>query len=85
MKILFSKQFDRDFKKFDQKTQTIIIDRLNLLISDNNNRLLNNHSLSGKLKNLKSINISGDIRLLYQELSEVLLIVRVGTHSQLYN
>jgi addiction module RelE/StbE family toxin len=47
--------------------------------------ILRNHSLKGKYKNYRSIDITGDMRALYlQQETEVIFDI-IGTHSQLYN
>lgn len=46
---------------------------------------LHNHILSGKYTNYRSINITGDYRALYKQVSEKeVIFVKLGTHSQLY-
>ncbi len=49
------------------------------------NPLLNNHALSGKYTGYRSINITGNTRVIYKFLDEnVILFVEIGTHSELY-
>ncbi|MFH1192383.1 MAG: hypothetical protein V1655_02815 [bacterium] len=45
---------------------------------------LNNHPLSGKLNGLRSINVSGDCRAIFEEKLEDIIFIAIGTHSQLY-
>jgi len=47
--------------------------------------LLRNHALQSKLKGLYSINVTGDVRAIYEVVGdEIYLYQMIGTHSQLY-
>ncbi len=59
--------------------------RLELWQEDPTNQLLNVHQLKGQMANYYSINITGDIRALYEIIdNEMYLYDLIGTHSQLY-
>lgn len=45
---------------------------------------LNNHKLSGKYAEYRSINITGDIRIAYKRVSDGFYLFAIGTHSELY-
>lgn len=84
-KIEFHKDFKKDFKKLDPKIQNKFWERLELWQEQPTNPLLNNHSLSGNLKGKYSINITGDIRAIYEEKTDTIVIyLMIGSHSQLY-
>ena len=60
-------------------------ERINIFRKDPQNALLNNHKLQGRQSDYLSINISGDIRALYEYMGKKkVLFVAVGGHSQLY-
>lgn len=47
--------------------------------------ILNNHSLKGKYKGYRSINISGDYRAIYSLIKEdTAYFIALDTHSSLY-
>ena len=67
------------------KQQNRFWSRLELWQEDPNNPLLRLHKLEGKLANYYSINVTGDIRALYEIIGdEVYIYDMIGTHSQLY-
>jgi addiction module RelE/StbE family toxin len=85
MKILNTKQFDKEYVKLDQKIKDKIKERLQIFIINKFDPVLNNHKLAGKYINHRSVNITGDVRLVYKEEGEYfILLIAVGTHSQLY-
>lgn len=45
---------------------------------------LHDHALSGKLKSRRAFSVSGDIRVIYEELEEAYVFLDIGTHSQVY-
>ena len=45
---------------------------------------LNNHKLSGKYADYRSINVTGDIRIAYKRVPDGFYLVAIGTHSELY-
>ncbi len=86
MKIDYSHKFIREFKKTPRKIQIAFRNRLKIFLHDKFHPLLNNHSLTGKYQNYRSINITGDWRAIFRELNSGKLIYfeALGTHSQLY-
>lgn len=54
-------------------------------MSDEFDDLLNNHVLNGKYNGYRSINITGNIRLIYRKVdSQNYILYDIGTHPQLY-
>lgn len=86
MKILFHKNFKKTFKKLRKKEQKKIKEHLVIFMKNQFNPLLNNHSLQGKYKGYRSINITGDLRAIYKflEKDECIFIV-IDNHSNLYS
>jgi addiction module RelE/StbE family toxin len=85
MRILYSKKFIKQLARQPKKVDRALKLRLELFQEDINNPLLRNHPLSGKLKGYHSINITGDVRALYEVIGdEIYLYDMIGTHSQLY-
>ena len=66
--------------------QTKFTERLVILIKNQQDERLHLHNLHGKLKRLKSINITGDIRAIFDEIeSGQIEFVAIGSHSELYH
>ena len=77
--------FERQLKKLSKELREKLKERLNLLIRDALNPLLNNHKLGPPFASFRSINITGDYRLVYKRIEKNTYYLRaVGTHHQLY-
>jgi len=86
VKVVFHKNFKQQYKKLRASEQRKCDERIALFMQDPDYPILNNHSLGGKLKEYQSINITGDIRALYEVVSEdVALFITIDTHSNLYS
>lgn len=80
-----SSEFRKRFRLSSSKLQDKIVSRLELLVADEFSSVLNNHELHGEYSGCRSINISGDIRLVYKKIDRGnYLLVIFGTHNQLY-
>lgn len=44
-----------------------------------------NHSLQGEWKDTKEFHISGDLLVVYSITNNELVLIRIGSHSQLFN
>lgn len=82
--INYSKKFQKQLKKAPLEIKTAFKNRRELFLQDPFHSLLNNHTLVGKLKGFRSINITGDWRAIYSEYGDTILFEILGTHSQLY-
>ncbi|MDE2188432.1 MAG: type II toxin-antitoxin system mRNA interferase toxin, RelE/StbE family, partial [Patescibacteria group bacterium] len=77
----FKKQFCILSKKIQQKT----FERLEIFKGDRFYPLLNNHSLHGEYQGCRSINITGDLRVIYKDINDsTCILLEIGTHGQLY-
>lgn len=82
---VWSREFKKKFKKLPRKIQDQVLERLVLLTEDEVAPILNSHPLHGQYRAYRSINITGDWRLVYRKLKKnFYLLVTLGTHSQLY-
>ena len=82
MNLRFSKQFNKQLGKLTLQQQDKFWHRIELWQEDPNHPLLRSHKLAGKLANYHSINITGDIRALYEIVDdEIYLNAMIGTHS----
>jgi len=89
MQVEFTRKFTKQYNLVDKKIKVAFENRLKLFLQNPFHPLLNNHTLTGKLLGYRSINITGDWRVIYSEQkasgTEKLVIFEVlGTHSQLY-
>lgn len=86
IKISYLNRFIKDFKSAPFKIRVVFKERLGIFIKDKFNPLLNNHKLNGRLKNYRSINVTGDWRAIFSENSkdEEIIFHLMGTHDKLY-
>lgn len=85
MTVHYSRRFKRQHKKLPQYIKTRAKDRIQVFLNDEFDPLLNNHALSGEYLNCRSIDITGDYRLMYERYEDgTINLVAIGTHSELY-
>lgn len=86
MQIKYAKKFIKMHAKAPAKIQKAFCKRLKIFKKDSYNAILNNHWLSGEYKGLKSINITGDWRVIFKEYEkdDLVIFMLFGMHSQLY-
>ena len=59
-------------------------ERLKLFIEDKSNSVLKDHSLKGRKSKYRAFSITGDIRVVYENISRGILLHDIGTHNQVY-
>ena len=85
MIIDYSRTFIKSFKKCSSGIKNSFAEKILLFSQNKFHPQLSNHALHGKFSMFRSINISGDWRVIFQELSkDKILLVNIGTHSELY-
>lgn len=85
MKIRFHKRFVKDYDRLDLKIRRTFEKRLQIFYTNQYQAELGNHPLKGKWHGYRSINISGDFRAIYKEISEEeIIFITIGSHGQLY-
>ncbi len=86
MNIVFHKNFEKSYKKLPVKIKKKTKERNIIFLEDPFRPILNNHALSGKYTGYRSINITGNIRIVYKFLDKnTVLFSEIGTHSKLYS
>ena len=86
MKVIFHRVFEKQYQKLRNSKQTRFNKHLRLFIKNQFDPLLNNHSLRGKYKGYRSINIGGDLRAIYRLIkNDIVVFVTINTHSKLYS
>lgn len=85
MKIIFHRDFHKQYWKLPQGEKQKVNIRILLFEKDPFHPVLNNHALHGTYQGYRSINISGDLRAIYEEIdSHIVHFAALGTHSELY-
>lgn len=85
MQIGYSEKFLKQQGKAPENVRMLLKERIRIFSRDKFDAILNNHKPKGKMKGLRSINVGGDWRALFEELTNGDVIFKtIGTHSQLY-
>ena len=87
MNIKVDKQFEKDLRKANLKSQ--IIAKLFSYVSKllNNESLpieAKNHNLKGEYSSFQEFHLSGDILVIYKFIGDDIVLIRLGSHSQLF-
>jgi addiction module RelE/StbE family toxin len=86
MEVIFHKNFKKQYKKLRSGERIKCEERIAIFVKNPHHSVLDNHSLGGKYKKYKSINISGDLRAIYELVAKnTALFILVDTHSNLYS
>ena len=81
----YHKTFKKDLARLPASIHRQLAERLLLFERDAFHPLLRNHSLKGRYAGLRSINITGDYRAIYQPTrTNIALFLYIDTHSNLY-
>lgn len=85
MKLEFSKDFEKQLKRLNQKQAAKTYQALRNLLENKGLKSLRYHPLRGEWLGCYSISAGGDLRIHVKYISDtVILVIAVGTHSQLY-
>lgn len=84
MKIILHKDFIKQYPKLRESEKSKFKKRRTLFMQDEFDPVLNNHSLKGKYSGYRSINITGDLRVIFQKNGDEVIFVAIGSHSSLY-
>ncbi|OGY59935.1 MAG: hypothetical protein A3B23_02175 [Candidatus Colwellbacteria bacterium RIFCSPLOWO2_01_FULL_48_10] len=84
MEIEYHRNFKKTFRKRDKKIQSRFFERLSVFMENQFHYSLNNHALTGKFKGVRSFDITGDVRVHYEQVGDVIVLINIGTHSELY-
>lgn len=81
---IYSRRFKKEFSLLSVKIQKMVETRLVIFSQNTNHPILNNHPLSGEYSDCRSINITGDYRIILQMIDDkICYLVALGTHSKL--
>lgn len=84
MKIKLHKGFLKQYLRLRESQKKKFQERRDLFLRDEFNPILNNHSLKGKYLGYRSINITGDLRVIFRKTSQEVIFVTIDSHSNLY-
>jgi mRNA-degrading endonuclease YafQ of YafQ-DinJ toxin-antitoxin module len=85
MQILPHKKYDKAWKKLSAGQQQKVLAALKLFLADPDNSLLRLHQLKGEYYPQYSLSVGGDTRIHFLKIDEdTIVLMLVGTHSQLY-
>lgn len=85
MRIKLHKIFLKEYNLLNEGEKKKFRERRNLFLKDEFNPTLNNHPLKGRYQGYRSINIKGDLRVIYKkESSGPVFFIRIASHNRLY-
>lgn len=85
MIIIPTKYFKKKVSKLPKSIKMKLAKRIYLFIDEPKNIILNNHGLNGKYSGYRSINITGNYRMIFEELKDgSVRLIDIGTHPELY-
>lgn len=88
MEFRYRKEFEKNMKKLHPKIKEKVKERLTIFSTDPFHPLLRNHALHGIYNGLRSIDVTGNIRIIFRQVNaqtyEIIELLDIGTHSELY-
>jgi mRNA interferase YafQ len=87
LNIIYTTQFKRDYKKL--KKQNKELDKLMGLVEKLTSSVIlephyRDHQLTGEFKGFRDCHIEPDWLLIYKKTSDILILERTGSHSELF-
>lgn len=85
MKIIFHRRFEKQIKKLPRPVIKAYKERRDLFLADLSDPILHNHSVDAVYPGCRSFNVTGDYRVVFQEIAvDTVIFLYIGTHSELY-
>lgn len=85
MRIVLHRHFQKRIQKLPRSVREAYKVRRDLFIRNPFDPMLNNHSVDRRFPGCRSINVTGDYRVIYEEVEKgVAWFLRIGTHPELY-
>lgn len=87
MQLFRHKNFTKQYKKLLPKQQTLIDKAILLFCKNPFDLKLRNHSLKGKYKGCSSIDAAFDLRIIFKQERNYIVVVllKLGSHNTLYS
>lgn len=86
MQLFRHKNFTKHYRKLNFSQQALIDETIFLFYKNPFDPKLRNHSLKGKYKGCNSIDAAFDLRIIFKQEKNyvVVVLLKLGSHSQLY-
>lgn len=84
MKIKLHKDFLKHYPRLRANEKKKFQERRDLFLQDEFNPILNNHALKGSYIGYRSINITGDLRVIFKKKHDEAIFIAIDSHSNLY-
>lgn len=86
MKIKYHKRFEKQYKKLLEKDKQKVLKTIEIFVLNPHHDILQNHSLKGGLLGKRSISAGSDLRIIFKEFDDYLLVVflDLGKHNRVY-
>jgi len=85
MRIVLHRTFEKQIKKLPSKIQATYKIRRDVFLEDPFHPLLDNHSVDRAFPGCRSINITGDYRVIFKAQDGIAHFLKIGSHSELYS
>lgn len=86
MKIILHKNFEKQYKKLRSNEKKRFKERKDIFLKNPYDPIFNNHPLQGKYKGYRSINVGGDLRVVYELIDkDIAYFVAIDKHNKLYS
>lgn len=85
MRAEFRKTFIKRLAKLPVKIEGAFYAKLAIFHENKYDVRLNNHALEGKYAGMRSINVTGDYRAIFEDCGDTVTFFIIGTHSELYS
>lgn len=85
--VIFHRNFEKSHKQRIAPNPKLVKrfgERYKLFLSGERGKPLDDHALSGSLQGRRAFSVAGDIRVIYIELEEQIILLDIGTHNQVY-
>lgn len=86
MQIKYHKNFEKNFKRLSSKLKQKTLEAIKKFTKDPHDPMLRNHSLKGQLKGLRAFSVTGDVRIIFKEKDNYILVIMldIGIHNHVY-
>jgi addiction module RelE/StbE family toxin len=85
MEVVRTQKFNKKLLRLPKHIRESFADRFELFLEEPYHPILRNHQLLGDMSGFRSINITGDYRLIFKIISpDAIALIDLGTHHNLY-
>ncbi len=86
MRIIYRKQFLKQFNKLERRRQEVVEETVDLFRKNPLDLTLRNHALKGAMSGRRSISAGFDLRLIFEERDgyAIVIMIAVGKHEEVY-